>query len=777
MPLSSPAPVEGILMTTLFEFLFKYRPFLYQKGTIAFRPHWSLYVSLLLAAGALVSAYLLYRRTAGALPLSTRLILSGLRAFGLFTLLLIFLQPVLILHTVIPQKSFIAVAYDTSKSMEIRDGEEGLSRLDIERHLLRPAVNPLLDALAGKFKTRFFRFAATAERVGGFEDVPRRGNVTDLERTLNQIVGELGTAPISGIVLVTDGADNHSANLSGAAAQLRARNIAVYPVGIGSPDFSRDTEVLRVTTPRKVLRDTMVEADVSVRAAGYAGRRAKLLVKDRDRVLQTQEIQLGGDGEVKTYKVHFSGDTAGPKVFTFRVEPFPDEIVSENNDQTVLVRVEDEQPQVLYTEGEPRWIYGFLRRAVLQDKNVRLVTLLRQADGKFLRQGVESPTDLEKGFPTEKADLFHYKALILGSVEASFFTFDQLRMISDFVSQRGGGCLMLGGKNSFGQGGYINTPLEDVLPVNLRFGQGNTGVPEFQDLEYKVRLTAYGAENPVTRLSASGGESRKRWEEAPALVGLNPTGGPKPGATVLVQGSVPDVRGQSPVILAFQRFGRGKSMALTTASTWRWKMGLDHRDNFHDMFWKQMLRWLVSDVPDPVDLTAEKQSYSLDEPVLLHAEVNDPTFMHLNNAEVAARVKSPSGETTTVQMSWDVDKDGQYTATYRPREEGVYEVTAEATQGTRTLGTSKANFRIAESTEEFHNAAMNADLLKRLAAETGGRYYTPGEARTLPEDISYVDNGVSRLEEKELWDMPFLFLLMVAAISSEWILRKRKGLA
>jgi len=178
-----------------------------------------------------------------------------------------------------------------------------------------------------------------------------------------------------------------------------------------------------------------------------------------------------------------------------------------------------------------------------------------------------------------------------------------------------------------------------------------------------------------------------------------------------------------------------------------------------------------------VDLLTGKHSYPLDEPVVMHAEVNDASFMHVNNAQVTAQVKSPSGEITALRMSWDVDKDGQYTATFRPREEGIYEVTAEAVQGTGSLGTAKANFRIADSMEEFHNAALNTALLKRLAAETGGRYYTPADARTLPEDISYVDSGVSRLEEKDLWDMPFLFLLLVAAISAEWILRKRKGLA
>ena len=127
---------------------------------------------------------------------------------------------------------------------------------------------------------------------------------------------------------------------------------------------------------------------------------------------------------------------------------------------------------------------------------------------------------------------------------------------------------------------------------------GRRGIPEFQDLEFKVRVTSYGAQHPITRLSLSEDENRKRWDAAPALLGFNPPAGAKPGATVLAQGSAPDTRGQSPIILAFQHFGRGKSVAFTTPSSWRWKMGLEHTNNFHEVFWKQMLRWLVGDVPD-----------------------------------------------------------------------------------------------------------------------------------------------------------------------------------
>jgi len=764
-------------MTSIFSFLFKYRPFLFERGTLSLRPPWPMALTVVLVVLALAASYYLYRRGARTLPRTWQFVLAGLRAVPLLVLVAIFLQPVLILHSVIPQKSFVAVAYDMSKSMEIRDSSGGQSRLDEVGSLLRPEGNPLLDELSRKFKVRYFRFSGVADRVERFQDQPRHGNLTDLARTLEQVAGELGNAPISGIVLITDGADNHSADLNATAAQLRAHNIPVYPVGIGSPLFARDTEVLRVTAPRTVLKDSMIEADIAVRSLGYAGRKTRLQVKERDRLIHSQEITLGGDDEVKTFKVSFSSGAAGPMLYSFRVEPFADEVVSENNDQTALVQVEDARPQVLYTEGNPRWVYAFLWRAMQSDKSLHLVTLLRQADGKLFRQGIDSPAVLEKGFPADKAELFKYKGLIIGSVEASFFTFDQLRQISDFVSQRGGGLLVLGGKNAFAAGGYANTPLADALPLLLDAGRGNASANRYQESEFRTVLTGAGLLHPAIRLATEELENRKRWEAVPALLGYNPTAGPKPGATVLAQTSIRDAAGQSPVLMALQRFGRGKSLALTTDSTWRWRMGLEARDNFHELFWKQLLRWLVSDVPDQVSLATEKHSYSQEETVALRAEVNDETFLRLNNSRISARVKSPSGATASVPMVWDLSKEGQYSGAFKPLEEGIYEVTAEAFQGTRSLGTASTHFRIAESPEEYHNAGLNAGLLGKLAADTGGRYYTAATVRTLPEDISYSDTGASQLEEKELWDMPIFFLLLAGAVSAEWILRKRKGLA
>ncbi len=763
-------------MATLFELLFKYRPFIFEKGTVSMRPLWPWYASAALAILAVGGAFLLYRHTAGRLGNSYRIILAGLRATSLLVILAIFLQPVLILHSVIPQKNFVAILYDGTRSMEIQDGTGGRSRFALEQDLLSLETQSWLKDLGSKFKLRFFCFSDDVKRVQAFENPSSRGNITDLGSALNETAAELGSAPVAGIVLLTDGADNHSHNLSATAAQLRAKKLPVYPIGIGSPTISRDVEMVRVSAPRRVLKDTMVEAEVTAHATGYAGRTAKLQVKENGRTIHSQDVLLGGDGEVKSYEVSFNAGSEGVRSFEFQLEPFPEESIPQNNSTGVLVEVTDEKPGVLYVEGEPRWIYGFLRRAAADDKNLHLVTLLRQADGKMLRQGIDTPTDLEKGFPTQASELFSYKAIILGSIEASFFSFDQLRLISDFVSRRGGGFVMLGGKNSYGQGGYINTPLEDLLPVNIRFGQAKMQAPEFQDTEFKAKLTNYGLQHPIMKLSTTEAENTKRWGTAPELVGINPTSGPKPGAVVLASAAIPSPRSEPPVLLAFQRYGEGKSVALTTGSIWRWKMGLDHRDNLHDLFWKQLLRWLVNDVPDRVDVHPEKSFYSRDELASLRTEVRDESFFRVNNASVSAEIKSPSGKIRTLPLEWEVTRDGEYSGSFKPEEDGLYEINVETKKDGKSLGTGKTYLRVADSQLEFHNPELNTDLLKRLANETGGRFYTPDRINQLPEEMSISDTGSARLEERDLWDMPAFFLILAGTVLAEWTLRKRKGL-
>lgn len=63
-----------------------------------------------------------------------------------------------------------------------------------------------------------------------------------------------------------------------------------------------------------------------------------------------------------------------------------------------------------------------------------------------------------------------------------------------------------------------------------------------------------------------------------------------------------------------------------------------------------------------------------------------------------------------------------------------------------------------------------------MADETGGRFYTPATANTLPDDITITGAGVTLVEELDLWDMPILFVLMLLLMGAEWGLRRIRGL-
>ena len=127
-------------------------------------------------------------------------------------------------------------------------------------------------------------------------------------------------------------------------------------------------------------------------------------------------------------------------------------------------------------------------------------------------------------------------------------------------------------------------------------------------------------------------------------------------------------------------------------------------------------------------------------------------------------------------MEWTVDEDGVYGATFLPTEPGLYEIRVEATRAADSLGTGSTFVHVTESDEEYFDAGMRRTTLERVADETGGRFYTPETVSNLPEDISLTGAGVTLTEERDLWDMPFLLLLLMSLVGGEWLYRRARGL-
>ncbi len=760
------------MFEAIFTFLFKYRPVVFDSGRFTFAAPPP--VTLLVVAGfiAAIGITWMYARTSGKASARERALLAGLRLAALVVLAFCLLRPMLVLSTVVPQQNYVGILLDDSKSMRIADEGAG-TRAEFAARTFGPE-SPLVKGLSDRFQVRWFRFAGDADRIGAIEELAWDGTRTRLAPALERVRDELSHVPVSGLVVVSDGADNAAGALTESLLRLRAAQVPVYTVGTGRERFDRDIELSRVATPRTALKGSNLMVDLIVAQSGYAGKKIQLFVEDNGSIVATQDVELSRDGEPAPVRVTFPANDAGVRRFRFRVPVQDGERVPENNEQEAVIVVQDDRPKVLYFEGEPRHEVAFLRRAVADDKNLQVVLLQRTADAKYYRIDVDSAEELASGFPRTREELFKYRGLILGSVEASHFTLEQLRMIADFVSERGGGLLMLGGMRAFSEGGWAGTPVEDVLPVSLDASfKGDTTFIK----DVKATLTRAGNGHVVTTFTEDAAANQMRWDALPPLNTFNRVTRLKPGATALLTGSGPGVpAGQ--VVLAVQRYGRGVVAALPVIDVWMWQMHheISLEDQTHETFWKQLLRFLVSGVPDQVTATLASDRAEPGEPVRIIANVDDERFSRVNDARVVARVTAPSGTETDVPLEWTVETDGEYQGTAVAAEAGLHEVRVRANFRGDSAASRPAFVDVTESRNEYFGSEMRPALLRRVADETGGRFYTAGNVASLPEDLSITGKGVTVQEEKELWDMPFLFFMVLGLVGAEWLVRRRRGM-
>ncbi|OFW16219.1 MAG: hypothetical protein A3F70_08805 [Acidobacteria bacterium RIFCSPLOWO2_12_FULL_67_14] len=762
------------MLDALFQALFRYRPVVFQQGEFRFDLGTGALVAAALAGTAMVAAAITYRGVRNKGRLRDRVVLTALRMTALALVLFCLFRPTLIVRAAVSQQNVVAVLLDDSRSMQIPDWSTR-PRGEFVKQQFGGPESPLFRALSERFLVRVFRFSSRAGRLESANQLAFDGTQTRLGAALDGAREELAGLPVSGVVLVSDGADTSDASLADALLGLKAEKLPVYTVGVGSPQLPRDLQVDRVSTPRAVLKDATLLVDVVVTQTGYSGRTVTVDVEDEGRIVGSEQVRLPMDGTPATVRVRAAATEPGPRLFRFRVAPQPDEVVVQNNVRESLIQVRDAREKILYFEGEPRFEMKFLRRAVTDDKNLQVVVLQRTADNKFSRFEVDGADELVGGFPKTREELFSYRALILGSIEAGAFSGDQLQMIADFVDRRGGSLLMLGGARSLSEGGYGGTPVADVLPLAI---DPRTRASEPSDLaRLQIAPTRAGQTHAATQIAATEEASGARWRDLPQVTSVNAPLPPKPAATVLLNGT--DERGRTQPVLTWHQFGRGRAVALTLQDTWQWQMhaSISLEDQTHENFWRQILRWLVDGVPGVVEARTASDRVEPGEPVTIEANVVDKTYVELNDAGVTARVTRPDGSTLDVPLEWTGERDGLYRGTFVSGGGGTYEVAVDSSRASQIIGTGVTFVRAGPSDAEYFDPTMHEGPLRRIAEETGGRFYTADEAAGLAEDVRYGGRGVTSVEERELWNMPIILIALMGVVFAEWGYRRAVGMS
>ncbi len=758
----------------MFEFLFKYPSPVFTKGRLVLlstMPVWLLLVLIVLLAGVL--ALLTYRRLPDAAPelKNWRVWMLWLMQSAFIALVLLLLwQPAMIVAALSSQQNIIAVVLDDSRSMAITD-QGGKTR---EAAALETLQGGVLADIQKRFQIRLYRLGGGLAKIDGLANVQPVDAATNINGGLKKLAEDTMDLPIGAVLLLSDGGQN-SAEMGGSGVAvetlqaLRNRRLPVHTVGFGRPEMTRDAEVENVSVAPNAVVNSRLSAAVSFLQHGYAGQMAKIVVRDGDKALSTREVKLVPDGVLQTEPLFFSAGAAGARNLQFAIEPLAGEENLKNNTMTRPVLVSDSKRRILYVEGEPRWEFKFIRRAEDEDPTIQLVSMLRTSENKIYRQGIKDASELADGFPVRAEDLFGYSGIIIGSVDADYFSPLQRELLREYVDRRGGGVLFLGGRMSLSDGGWGASSISELLPTFLPAGHNS-----FHRNSATAELTTEGADSPITRLLDDPAKNVERWKKLTYLADYQDAGSPKPGAVVLAQMNAG--RRKLPLLVT-QSYGHGRTAVLATGGTWRWQMSEALGDPAHGLFWQQLLRWLVADSQGPVTASASAHTLMDDGNVQLNAQVRDAQFRPAVNAHVTAHVLGPNGLNALIDLQPSQDTPGQYTAGWTAEKPGGY--LAEVTAGGDNkleIGRDALTFRREDGVAEDFHTEQNRQLLQQLSSQTGGLYWEPGSVKDLPKNISYSEAGISVRTTNELWNMPIVFLLLGGFPIAEWLLRRRRGI-
>lgn len=772
----------------MFEQLMKYPIDVFREGDFSFGvpiPGLLIFVLMVGLVAATIWAYRSARSQTGRV---FRGFLIVLRTIILCFLAFCLLKPFLTIYQNNPDDSYLLVMVDRSKSMQITDSDDGESRLTQVNQLLF-GENPedgggLIDKLnANKFKVRLFGFDTEAKRIEP-ETLPNAdGENTNIPKALNEALEDLQGIPLSGIVLCTDGVDRSGTDITKFVMQVRERKAPIHTVGIGSEKGVPDIELVKVDTPRTAEEDFPVEISATLRRTGNAQKKATIQLIENGRILQTLPMSLKND--TVRVPLKFTPRQPGTQKYEVHVLPEADEAIPQNNTKTFILKVAPTKRVKILFVSRPYSGFKFIKRALQDDPNIVLSDRYKTGENSF--GGTQGAADEDfKFYPDSKDTLFNFDAIIFGNVPASEFTRAQLENTVEFVRTRGGGFLMLGGTRSLGNsevtGSYLNTPIAELLPVELELGALPPSVPPLPPSQmpraegFKLQLTTEGKTEPLMELADNSSENLQRWNKLSELFGYSKVKRAKAGATVLAEHPSDQNEFGKRVLIATHNFNAGRVMVFTPNNSAPWQLGMPSEDDSNERFWRQVAKWLTTAPRSSLKLDIAKTEYTLKEPVVIEVTAMDKTFTLTNDAKLRAILVDEIGTRKELQLEQVLGKDGLYTARFIPNRYGEHTVTATGTLNGENLGKQQGLFEVKPSYAEFSDAALNIPLLTNLAEMSGGKYYPVAEANQLVNQISLVESATSQITDIDIWDLPLIFGMILMLLGLEWFLRKRGGL-
>jgi uncharacterized membrane protein len=722
-------------------------------------------VGIAAAAAWLVTAYYgIYRRTGRRLTWT----LLALRALGLVALLVALARPVWTHESERVEPGRVAVVLDTSRSMSLAD-VDGRPRYERAREAARQLCQSLTaPPPRGEPALVADLFDILGNPLDGGPPAEPRADYTDIVRALSQTAAQLRSKPLAGIVLISDGMDNSRRQDFSVVEEVR---VPVYAVGFreSAEAGHLDLGMRRVQAPERVLVNNAVKVGVLVEKSGGPAVEAAVAVKHGTRALAEQKVAFDAGAGERAVDLTFTPSEAGRFVFTVAVSGAGEKRLA-NNVQSFTVRVESEPIRVLYLEGFLRHEYKFLKNRFEDDPDVGLVSVVRRVNPEL---GVAvSGGDVITAERLEKFDV-----VMLGDMEAASLApseYDALVRWTD----AGHALLVLGGYHSFSPSGFRTTPLAAMLPIVF------ADQPPFQvEAPFVLSLTDAGRRHPLFELSGDRVRDDAEWAGAPPLLGASRVQRAKPGADILaVNTNAVAGRDALPVVVV-QRYGAGRVMVLAVDTTWQWSRitrVLGQTDTLFARFWSQAVRWLAGRNPaddrPPLVVGTDRPDYAVGQPVVVTVTRQPQATNLVGAVTVTADIVAENGQAVSVPMQAGSRDPDTFTGTFHAPAGGRYEVNAALLAGGKPQANQVTEFLVHGADVELADSGTSRQTLRAVASATGGLYYDIDDAQALAGKVERRDRRTVLQSRASLWNSPGLFVFFLAAVTLEWIVRRRHQL-
>lgn len=734
------------------------------------------------------------------------------------------MNPVITGYLSEPGDQYILLLFDDSQSMEIT-GNDTESRGEQLLQVYEDSIPAFEDRLTDRYRIMKYKFGTSLERIRDEQQLRFQQNESNITAALQQALMDMSGTSVTAIVLFSDGQEQGSLD----EFQIQSLDdypVNVYVVGTGEEVEWSDASVQRISYSRSNFDQNPVIATVDVEMNGLDGETVIIEMLDGNKVVDSKEVEVKSNQQSNAVQFEYIPERKEWIAYTARIrlkdgsfgtsnvavrdiQVAGKDFVTQNNQKQILVDATQKDHRVLFFSGRPNWENKFIRQALIDDAEFRITSLIRisAAETKFVYKGADTSLtnplfdgfeqdqekynrydeavflrlgaaehELVKGFPTTPEELFEYDCVIFGDIEPDFFSVKQLELTKDYVDKRGGAVLLLGGERSFVSQGDPRGVLSAMIPVVPNRRDDSFRVRD--ETPYYVQTTLDGELSGTLSLSSNPDENMMLWQQMPPLYGVESLRVKSIGADTLANVQ-PDKPGEnnSPFLL-MQRYGKGKCVVLSVADTWQWQMQQELDDPYHERLWRQVMRYMVNEVPEQITIRKEEEQFVQGNTIPMDILVQDDTYEAMEGAQLEVTITKPSLIPETVPVDESIEEPGIYQSEWEAEEAGMYTIQVTARdQEQNEVAMIEDAVLIEADMREFQKAQFNPGFLQEIATRTSGQYFGLQDMDKIVDQLPWKPSEGARQRTVYLWHHPFFAYLLCGLLCIEWFLRRRKGLA